>query len=114
MPETCSVSSSETSDTGGSGTSITNSLQQFLISFGKEQTGEKGEREVRGRQICYESKWRFHSFQEPMVWDGRAQDLDTGTSVEVKHFDTSKRAVEAAIRKLCKKLTDKGVLRDPL
>ena len=49
-----------------------------------------------------------------MVWDGRAQDLDTGTYAKVKHFDTSKHAVEAAIRKLCKKLTDKGVLRDPL
>lgn len=78
------------------------------------QTGEEGEIVESGRRIRYKAKWRVHSFNEPMVWDATAQDMETGIRVDVKHQDTDKDANRLAVQKLCKELKSQGILHDEL
>ena len=83
---------------------------KVMSALDDAQTGEKGEIVESGRTIRYKAKWRVHSFNEPIVWDATAQDVETGIRVEVKHQDTDKDANRLAVRKLCKELQSKGIL----
>ena len=65
-----------------------------------------------GRTIRFKAKWRVHSFNELIVWDATALDVETGIKVEVKHKDTDKYANQLAVQKLCKELKARGILQD--
>ena len=75
-------------------------------------TGENGEIVESGRRIRYKAKWRVHSFNEPVVWDATAQDVETGIKVEVSRQDSDNTANRLAIRKLCEELQSRGILHD--
>ena len=90
-------------------------LVKILTALDQAQSGEKGEIVVFGRKIRFKAKWRVHSFNEPIVWDATAQDVETGIRVEVKHQDTDKYANQLAVQKLCKELKSIGItLHDEL
>ena len=92
--------------------SIDETLKNFLVGLEAAQSGEKGEFVANGRTIRFKAKWRVHSFDEPLVWDATAQDVETGIRVEVKHQDSDKYANQLAVRKLYQELISRGVLRD--
>ena len=85
-------------------------VQNALSAFDKAFTGESGEINIYGRRIKFKAKWRFHSFEEPIVWDATAQDVESGIKVEEKHYNTDKDANKFAVEKLCKELKSKGIL----
>lgn len=87
---------------------------KILTALDETQSGQKGEIIVFGRTIHFKAKWRIHSFNEPIVWDATAQDVETGVRVEVKHQDTDKYANQLAVQKLCKELKSRGILHDEL
>ena len=82
------------------------------MAFDKAMTGESGEITVHDRRIHFKAKWRIHSFDEPLVWDATAQDLDSGIRAKVKHYYTDTAANQAAIKKLCTELKAEGILHD--
>ena len=84
-------------------------LVKILKVLDQAQSGEKGEIVAFGRKIRFKAKWRVHSFNEPIVWDATAQDVETGIRVEVKHQDTDKYANQLAVQKLCKELKSRGI-----
>ena len=81
-------------------------VREAVIALDKVLTGESGEISVYGRRIKFKAKWRVHSFDEPIVWDATAQDMETGIRVEAKHSDTDKDANRFAIKKLCEALRE--------
>ena len=81
-----------------------------MTALDEAQSGEKGELVVYGRTIRFKAKWRIHSFNEPIVWDATAQDVETGIRVEVKHQDSDKYANQLAVRKLYEELISRGIL----
>ena len=85
---------------------------KILTALDEAQSGQKGEIVAFGRTIRFKAKRRIHSFDEPIVWDAKAQDVETGIRVEVKHQDTDKYANQLAVRKLCKELKSRGILQD--
>ena len=87
-------------------------VKEAAIALDKTLTGESGEITVHDRRIKFKAKWRVHSFDEPIVWDATAQDMETGIRVEAKHYDTDRDANLFAVRKLCEALKDKGILHD--
>ena len=82
-----------------------------MTALDDAQSGEKGEFVVYGRTIRFKAKWLVHSFNEPLVWDATAQDVETGIKVEVKHQDTDKYANQLAVQNLCKELRSRGILQ---
>ena len=87
-------------------------VREAVIALDKVLTGESGEIDVYGRHIKFKAKWRIHSFDEPIVWDATAQDMETGIRVEAKHSDTDKDANTFAVKKLCEALRERGILHD--
>lgn len=81
-----------------------------MLSLDSALTGEAGEVIISGRRISYKAKWRVHSFNEPLVWDAMAQDMQTGMKVEVSRQSTDTYANKLAIQKLCEKLQSEGLL----
>ena len=48
----------------------------------------------KDRTIIYEAKGRFHSLDEPWVYDGTAWDIESGITAKVEHHKQSKDAVK--------------------
>lgn len=85
-------------------------MQKALLAFDNAFTGNSGEINIYGRRIKFKARWRVHSFEEPIVWDATAQDMESGITVRVKHYNTDKDANKFAVEKLCKELKSKGIL----
>jgi nucleoside phosphorylase len=83
----------------------------FEVTPSKPITGgQKGEVEVEGRRVSYKATWRIHSFNEPLVWDSVAQDMETGIKADVSRQYSDKEANKLAIKKLFENMRSEGVL----
>lgn len=58
--------------------------------------------------ISYKAQGRLHTLTE-WVYDGRAWDVESGISIEAKHYKSKHGAIEHAVKKLIDKLKDKGL-----
>ena len=65
----------------------------------------------KGRVISCTSRLRYHSLAEPFVYDGKAEDNETGIEEESNHHNTRQEAIERALRKLKERLHSEGVVR---
>lgn len=66
----------------------------------------------KGREIHYTSRGRVHSLQEPWVFDATAWDLESGITIEARHYPRSQDAAYDAVKKLKEKLRIKGLLSE--
>ena len=57
--------------------------------------------------ISYKAQGRVHKLK--WVYDGRAWDVESGISIEAKHYNSKHGAIEHAVKKLIGKLKDKGL-----
>ncbi|XP_077861993.1 anti-lipopolysaccharide factor-like [Saccoglossus kowalevskii] len=71
-------------------------------------TGDAGEVSFHNRTIRYEVKGRLHKLK--WVYDGTAWDLESGTSVKARHYQSQQGAKEHAVRQLIDELKKKGIL----
>lgn len=62
----------------------------------------------QGRLINYKAEGRIHKFK--WVYDGTAWDVESGTSVKAKNYQSSQGAVEHAVKELIEKLKAKKIL----
>ena len=62
----------------------------------------------QGRLINYKAEGRMHKLK--WVYDGTAWDVESGTSVKAKHYQSSQGAVEHAVKELIEKLKAKKIL----
>lgn len=62
----------------------------------------------QGRMIKYKAEGRVHKFK--WVYDGRAWDVESGTSVKAKHYQSKHGAIEHAVKKLIDKLKAQGIV----
>ena len=58
--------------------------------------------------IEYKAEGRIHKLQ--WVYDGTAWDVESGTSVEARHYKSTQGAIEHAVKKLIDDLKAKGIL----
>ncbi|XP_028398223.1 uncharacterized protein LOC114521855 isoform X2 [Dendronephthya gigantea] len=73
---------------------------------------KEGRKMYNGRTIEYSVSERFHSLEEPSVFDATARDVASGTKVEEIHADTAELAINGAVEKLVKKLKEQKVMPD--
>lgn len=62
----------------------------------------------QGRVINYKAEGRIHKFK--WVYDGTAWDVESGTSVKAKHYQSSQGAIEHAVKELIEELKAKKIL----
>lgn len=62
----------------------------------------------QGRVINYKAEGRIHKFK--WVYDGTAGDVESGTSVKAKHYQSSQGAIEHAVKELIEELKAKKIL----
>lgn len=75
-------------------------------------TGDSGQISYKGREIHYTSRGRVHSLQEPWVFDATAWDLESGITIEARHYPRSQDAAYDAVKKLKEELRIKGLLSE--
>ena len=63
---------------------------------------------LQGRVINYKAEGRIHKFK--WVYDGTAWDVESGTSVKAKHYQSSQGAIEHAVKELIEELKAKKIL----
>ncbi|KAJ7365526.1 hypothetical protein OS493_005638 [Desmophyllum pertusum] len=71
-------------------------------------TGASGQLNFKGRTISYKAEGRIHKLQ--WVYDGTAWDVESGTSVKAKHYQSTQGAIEHAVKELIDNLKAKGIL----
>lgn len=59
--------------------------------------------------IRYKAEGRIHKLK--WVYDGVAWDVESGTSVKAKHYQSSQGAIEHAVKDLIEDLKTKGILK---
>ncbi|XP_066026494.1 anti-lipopolysaccharide factor isoform X3 [Pocillopora verrucosa] len=79
-----------------------------LYSFLQSVTGKSGQLNFKGRVIEYKAEGRIHKLK--WVYDGTAWDVESGTSVEARHYKSTQGAIEHAVKKLIDDLKAKGIL----
>ncbi|XP_002738970.1 uncharacterized protein LOC100369834 [Saccoglossus kowalevskii] len=84
----------------------TSMLDYLLLSL----KGSKGQIEYMGRTIEYDTKGRFHSLSEPLVFDCVATDVASNTSKKKNHFQTADEAAKATIRLLIEDLKSQNII----
>lgn len=62
----------------------------------------------QGRVINYKAEGRIHKLK--WVYDGTAWDVESGTSVKAKHYQSSQGAIEHAVKELIEELKAKKIL----
>ena len=62
----------------------------------------------QGRVINYKAEGRIHKLK--WVYDGTAWDVESGTSVKAKHYQSRQGAIEHAVKELIEKLNAKKIL----
>ena len=62
----------------------------------------------QGRVINYKPEGRIHKLK--WVYDGTAWDVESGTSVKAKHYQSSQGAIEHAVKELIEELKAKKIL----
>ncbi|XP_077997708.1 anti-lipopolysaccharide factor-like isoform X2 [Glandiceps talaboti] len=73
-----------------------------------KMTSDKGQIEFKGRTIQWEVKGRIHKLK--LVYDCRAWDVESGTSVHAKHYQSKQGAKEHGVRDLVDQLKAKGLI----
>ena len=66
----------------------------------------------KGRTIAYGAQGRFHSLDEPWVYDGYAWDIESGIEAKVNHDKESDKVIQVAVKEVIKKLEAQGILQD--
>lgn len=66
----------------------------------------------KGRTVAYRAPGRFHSFDEPWVYDATAWDIESGIKSKVKHYKEKEEAIQDAVNEVIKKLTAQGILQE--
>ncbi|XP_020603412.1 uncharacterized protein LOC110042390 [Orbicella faveolata] len=89
-------------------------VDNLFGSFLRSVTGDSPSSQLRykGRVFHFSSRGRIHSLQEPWVFDGRAWDLESGISVEARHYRTSDEANQRAVQKLKDRLKSEGLITE--
>ena len=62
----------------------------------------------QGRVISYKAEGRIHKLK--WVYDGTAWDIESGTSVKAKHYQSKHGAIEHAVKELIDKLKANGIV----
>ena len=62
----------------------------------------------QGRVVNYKAEGRIHKLK--WVYDGTAWDVESGTSVKAKHYQSSRGAIEHAVKELIEELKAKKIL----
>ena len=58
--------------------------------------------------ISYKAQGRIHKLK--WVYDGTAWDIESGTSVKAKHYQSKHGAIEHAVKELIDKLKANGIV----
>ncbi|XP_041464767.1 cell death protein 3-like isoform X2 [Lytechinus variegatus] len=65
---------------------------------------------IEGRELAYETRYRFHNLKEGWVHDCRMTDLKSGVEIEVRHRKGEHQVIKEAVQKVFQELESRGLL----
>ncbi|XP_063959823.1 uncharacterized protein LOC129267802 isoform X2 [Lytechinus pictus] len=81
-----------------------------IVGVVKDFGKQRGKTTIEGRELAYETRYRFHNLKEGWVHDCRMTDLKSGVEIEVRHRKGELQVIKEAVQKVFQELESKGLL----